>query len=119
MTTLGTKLYTLFKGHCVGKDSAGNQYYEAWHEKTADGHKKRWVIYQGLPEPSKVVPQWHGWLHYTSDLLPIRKAPVHYPWMREPQPNLTGTKLAYVPKGHINRGGERAAATSDYEAWKP
>ena len=30
-----------------------------------------------------------------------------------------GTPLAYVPPGHERRGGKRAPATGDYEAWKP
>lgn len=77
------------------------------------------MIYQGVPEPSKISPQWHGWMHYTSDLPPTQKTPVQYAWMKDPQPNMTGTKLAYVPKGHINRGGKRAPTVADYEAWKP
>ncbi|MCA3752516.1 MAG: NADH:ubiquinone oxidoreductase subunit NDUFA12, partial [Phenylobacterium sp.] len=35
------------------------------------------------------------------------------------QPNLTGTIHAWRPKGSITRGGERARATGDYEAWRP
>jgi NADH:ubiquinone oxidoreductase subunit len=86
---------------------------------TATGHKKRWVIYKGLVEPTKVPPIWHGWLHYTTDDLPLEKTAVQYAWNKEPQPNLTGTPLAYVPAGHVNRGAERAASVADYQAWKP
>jgi NADH:ubiquinone oxidoreductase subunit len=119
MTTLGTLLYTAFKGRSVGKDGYGNKYYEAKRELTAGHKKKRWVIYNGLAEPSKVPPEWHGWLHYTTDRLPEREHSAQYAWMKEPQPNLTGTMLAYVPPGHVSRGGKRAATVADYEAWKP
>ena len=119
MATIGTLIYTALKGHSVGEDAYGNRYYEARSEVTATGHKKRWVIYKGLAEPTKVPPHWHGWLHYTTDVLPTEQNPLAYTWMKEPLPNLTGTKLAYVPQGHVNRGGERAATVADYEPWKP
>jgi len=34
-------------------------------------------------------------------------------------PNMTGTALAYRPPGALEKGGQRAAATGDYEAWAP
>ncbi len=119
MATIGTLLYTLFKGRSVGGDSYGNTYYEARSERTATGHKKRWVIYKGKTEASKVPPEWHGWLHYTADILPTQKPRLSYSWLKEHKPNLTGTKQAYLPPGHINSGCERAASVADYEAWRP
>lgn len=119
MATIGTLLYTAFKGRSVGHDAYGNKYYEARSEKAASGHKKRWVIYKGMAEPSKVPPHWHGWLHYTSDIVPGETSAIQYPWMRDPQPNLTGTALAYVPPGHVNRGGDRDSTVADYEPWQP
>jgi NADH:ubiquinone oxidoreductase subunit len=32
---------------------------------------------------------------------------------------MTGTRFAYHPPGSILRGGVRAPATGDYEAWTP
>lgn len=119
MATIGTRIYTALKGKLVGKDAYGNLYYEARAEKTATGQKKRWVIYQGMPEPSKVPPHWHGWLHYTTDNLPAEAQAKPYSWVQEPQQNMTGTKLAYVPAGHASRGGERSKTVADYEPWKP
>jgi NADH:ubiquinone oxidoreductase subunit len=119
MATLGTRIYTALKGKLVGKDSCGNRYYEARSEKTADGHKKRWVMYEGAVEPTKVPPLWHGWLHYSTDTLPQEHDAKPYVWIREPQQNMTGTKLAYVPTGHVSRGGMRDKTVADYEAWKP
>ena len=57
--TLGTQLFTSRKGVKVGDDAAGNVFYQ-----TRDG-KKRWVIYKGEIEASRVSPDWHGWLHFT------------------------------------------------------
>jgi NADH:ubiquinone oxidoreductase subunit len=119
MATIGTILYTVFKGRLLGQDKFGNKYYEAYREKTAGGLKKRWVMYNGYPEPSKVPPEWHGWLHYTSNVLPDNTAATQYSWIKEPMPNLTGTSLAYIPPGHVNSGQNRAATVADYVAWKP
>ena len=41
------------------------------------------------------------------------------PWQKPHQQNMTGTINAYRPKGHDFRGGQRAHATGDYEAWSP
>ena len=120
MATIGTVLYTALHGRHVGTDAYGNKYYEARSDKASSGLKKRWVIYKGLAEPSKVPPTWHGWLHYTSNERPSGTGEAQpHAWGKEAQPNLTGTTLAYVPQGHVTRGGERAKTVADYEAWKP
>lgn len=111
---LGTKLYTIFCGKLIGKDSFGNRYFES-RKDDKDGKLKRWVVYKGIAEPSKVPPSWHGWLHYTFDT-PIENK---YSWQKNSLPNLTGTDLAYLPPGHPNKGGKRDKASGDYEAWKP
>ena len=118
--TIGT-LFTIAKrGVFVGQDDFGNRYYEAKDASDSyDSRKRRWVIYDGYAEASKVPPEWHGWLHYTWDEPPT-KAPVkRRSWERDHLPNLTGTPLAYRPKGSIARGGERQRATGDYQAWRP
>src|SRR5262249_31746080 len=57
--TLGTFVTTWVSGHFVGKDAFGNRYYEN------RGGKRRWVLYKGTVEASRVPPDWHGWLHHT------------------------------------------------------
>jgi NADH:ubiquinone oxidoreductase subunit len=109
--TLGTQLYTWRKGHAVGEDDAGNAFYES-----RDG-KRRWVIYKGEPEASRVSPDWHGWLHHTWDTPPSKEALPHKPWEQPHQENLTGTPLAYAPPGSIRRS--QPAERKDYEAWAP
>lgn len=110
MSLFGTKLYTWWKGEAVGSDSFGNKYFR---ERSG---RRRWVIFNGLPEASKVPPEWHAWLHHTVDDAPVDGVP-HHKWEKEHLPNLTGTPYAYHPAGQGS--GERPKATGDYEAWRP
>jgi NADH:ubiquinone oxidoreductase subunit len=104
----------------VGEDAFGNRYYEATKIIDGDaGRRRRWVIYKGYADASKVPAEWHGWLHHTFDERPTEAPLRRRSWEKDHVPNLTGTPFAYKPKGSIARGGERAAATGDYQAWKP
>jgi NADH:ubiquinone oxidoreductase subunit len=114
--TIGTLLYSRRNGRSVGSDALGNAYFET--KKATDGKSRRWVIYQGSNDASRVPPEWHGWLHHTTDLVPDALPPARV-WEKEPLPNLTGTAAAFRPAGALERGGNRAAATGDYEAWSP
>ncbi|MES2984002.1 MAG: NADH:ubiquinone oxidoreductase subunit NDUFA12 [Pseudomonadota bacterium] len=114
--TIGTKLSSWLHGRFVGRDAFGNRYFET--RRVAKGARcKRWVIYQGVPEASKVPAQWHGWLHYTLDA-PLSETK-QYNWQKNHVPNLTGTTGRYLPPGHISKAGTRAAAAADYEPWSP
>lgn len=117
-STIGTKLFTLLRGRRVGRDEFGNVYYEQRSVDKAIGRKRRWVMYNGIADASKVPPHWHGWLHHTLDA-PIPQASHQYGWQKEHIPNLTGTTHRYLPAGHITKGGKRAAATADYKPWTP
>ena len=110
--TLGTLLATLFTGQPVGEDKFGNRYYES-------KKGRRWVIYNGTVEASRIPPDWHGWLHKTFKDPPTTAPFPAKGWEREHQPNLSGTPGAYHPQGSLTGDGERAAATGDYQAWKP
>ncbi len=114
--SLGTRLFTWARGVLVGTDRDGNRYYS--ERKAVQGRRqRRWVLYKGKVEASKVPPEWHAWLHYTvKDPLPT---PEDKPWVKQHQANSTGTPDAYLPPGHDRRGGVRPAATGDYEAWQP
>lgn len=92
----------------VGSDEFGNSYYES-NSKNYLNQKKRYVIYNGISEPSKVPPLWHGWLHYLSDELPTLNAK-KYEWQKHYLPNLTGTKFAYV---------SQKTSKGSYTSWKP
>lgn len=119
--TLGQRLHIGRRGRLVGQDEMGNKYYEARDDKDSydKGRKRRWVIYNGYAEASKVPPDWHGWLRYTFDEPPTVAPLKRREWEKDHLPNLTGTIHAWRPKGSISMGGERDKATGDYQAWLP
>lgn len=122
---LGTRLYTWLKGDLVGVDQFGNRYYREKGRRPLkrgggfESRERRWVVYNGEVEASRVPPLWHGWLHHTIDEVPTDAERRQYPWQKEHQPNLTGTDQAYRPPGSVLRGGHRPRATGDYEPWTP
>ena len=118
MTTAITRLITRLRGESVGVDSFGNRYYQE-RRPTRGRRCRRWVVYEGKDEASAVPPRWNAWLHYTVDNAPAEGDSPQREWQKPHLPNLTGTPDAYRPAGHTLRGGNRAKATGDYEAWKP
>ena len=91
-------------------DCFGNRYYES-KKIFSNNCRKRYVIYNGIIEPSKVPPLWHAWLHYMIDDVPKEEI---YFWQNTHLPNLTGTKSAYKPKYF----SERQVFTT-YVKWQP
>ncbi len=118
MSKIATVIFSMICGSFVGKDEFGNSYYESRKAKRDFGRKNRWVVYKGLSEASKVPAQWFSWLHYQTDLPPASNSK-KYNWEKGHKPNLTGTKDAYYPNGHILAGGTRDKATGDYQPWRP
>ncbi|MDX2050436.1 MAG: NADH-ubiquinone oxidoreductase subunit NDUFA12 family protein [Rickettsiaceae bacterium] len=108
ITSLLIRLFSTF----VGEDIYGNKYYTL--------RDKRFVIYNGTIEPTKVPEIWHGWLHYMIDELPwqntknssrFKEISSRYYSRKNHVPNLTGTSYSYLPK--------RKKVSSDYLPWKP
>jgi NADH:ubiquinone oxidoreductase subunit len=119
--TFGTQLWTWLYGEFVGEDEFGNRYYRTKGGQIDPtlGLERRWVIYNGLAEASKVPPSWHGWLHHVVDAPPTQEQARSYPWEKPHRPNLTGTPAAYRPSGSTLAQGRRPKATGDYKAWVP
>lgn len=115
--SFGTWLYTKLKGEQVGTDAFGNCYYR--ERGVAGKGARRWVVFAGETEASKVPPAWHAWLHRTSDAPPSAKPPLTRSWQKPHQPNPTGTAAAYRPAGAVLKGSHRRKATGDYEPWQP
>lgn len=115
--TIGTRIFSARKGGRVGSDEFGNVYFEGGID--VHGHPRRWVIYSGSNDASRVPPEWHGWLHGTHLETPDKALPPPRAWQAPAKPNMTGTREAYRPAGALEAGGKRAAATGDYEAWSP
>lgn len=109
--TLNTRFYTWRKGVKVGEDEEGNTYFE-----TRDG-KRRWVIFNGDVEATRVSPDWHGWLHKTFQEPPTKRPLVKKSWEQPHQKNLTGTAMAYAPAGSLRNAAPKER--SDYDAWQP
>ncbi|QCO56799.1 NADH:ubiquinone oxidoreductase subunit NDUFA12 (plasmid) [Pseudorhodobacter turbinis] len=109
--TINTQVFTWRKGQKVGEDDQGNIFYQ-----TADG-KRRWVIFNGEMEASRVSADWHGWLHFTWDEPPTKAPLLHKVWQKPHLENLTGTDAAYAPAGSLRRAAP--VDRSDYEAWQP
>ncbi|MDX8354469.1 NADH:ubiquinone oxidoreductase subunit NDUFA12 [Cognatiyoonia sp. IB215182] len=109
--SFGTQIWTRRHGEKVGEDDQGNVYY-----RNADD-TRRWVIYDGENEASRVSPEWHGWLHHTWDEPPTEGNLRRKSWEQPHQENLTGTMAAYAPAGSIRKAAP--VERSDYEAWSP
>ena len=111
--TIGTSLHLRRSARQVGTDDLGNVYYQA--KKGG----RRYVRYNGPNDTSRIPPEWFSWLHHQIEGLPDEALPPAPKFLREATPNLTGTPQAYKPAGALERGGQRAAASGDYEAWTP
>jgi len=111
--TLGTRFYTWRAGEFVGNDEYGNRYY-----RRKKGNR-RWVIYNGEAEASRIPAAWHGWMHHRTNVPPPEDTYKPHPWEKPHIPNLTGTPAAYRPKGSILGAEKRPKVTGDYEPWTP
>ncbi|HEY0446229.1 MAG TPA: NADH:ubiquinone oxidoreductase subunit NDUFA12 [Allosphingosinicella sp.] len=111
--SLGTALFTRRHGQQVGTDVYGNVYY-----RSKKGNR-RWVIYKGSNDASRIPPDWYAWMHNQIDDHPDQALPPVRKFQKPPSPNLTGTPDAYRPSGALERGGQRQAASGDYQAWTP
>jgi NADH:ubiquinone oxidoreductase subunit len=120
--TLGTRFYTWRKGQYVGADELGNKYYRAQGHciDSNVGSERRWVIYNGDADASKVPPGWRAWLTHGWDVPPSEEAAYRpHSWEKPYVPNMTGTPYAYRPSGSQLSTGQRPAATGDYVPWTP
>ncbi|NBX52229.1 MAG: NADH:ubiquinone oxidoreductase [Proteobacteria bacterium] len=95
-----------FNSKKIGTDEFGNQYFE---KKSG----KRFVIYNGIAEPTKIPSEWHVWIHYLTNQAPVQINTNKYSWQKIHIPNLTGTKNAYSPeKTNLNK------TYLHYEPWE-
>jgi NADH:ubiquinone oxidoreductase subunit len=119
--TFGTQLWTWRFGELVGTDEQGNRYFRTKGRRIDPtlGFERRWVVYNGLAEASRVPPSWHGWLHHTVDVAPTEESYTPREWEKPHVPNMTGTPLAYRPAGSTLASGRRPQATGDYQPWTP
>ena len=115
---IGTLFFTWLKGELVGSDEFGNRYYRSRGRKL-NGRERRWVLYKGDSEASKVPCEWHAWLHHTTAAPLSESAARAWAWQKGHTANPTGTAQGYRPQGHELVGGRRAGTGGDYQAWSP
>src|SRR4051794_31689207 len=104
--TFGTALWTRRFGDEVGRDDAGNVYYVDKKDPA-----RRWVIYNGANDGSRVPPGWQLWLRGTISELPGAALPPVRKFEQPPTANLTGTMAAFRPDGALGSGRIRPAST--------
>ena len=103
--TLGTRIQIFFFGKFVGKDYMGNKYYQS---KLG----RRWIVYNGEVEASKIPNEWYSWMHYINNNIENNQQTKKYKWQKEHLPNQTGTKNSYHPKRNKN------AVKKKYKSWQ-
>jgi len=103
--TLGTRINTILFGKKVGIDDFGNKYYES---KSG----KRWVVYKGEVEATKIPNEWYSWIHYTNNKIENLHKLKMYKWQKKHLPNQTGSESSYNPKKNKN------AVKKKYTTWK-
>ena len=101
-------IFTLFFGKKIGKDKFGNTYYQSQLFKK----EKRWVLYKGKIEASKVSSNWDMWLRFMIDS-PLTNSEMFF-WQKEHTPNLTGTKFAL----HYIKSHDIIKTNNHYKSWK-
>ncbi len=106
--TFGTFFYTIFFGKFVGKDDFGNKYYK-------NNKGKRWVIYNGEVNASKITSDWFSWMHNISNIVPIENKKEKFTWQKPHKENKTGTKES-LKTNIISKDDKKF---KKYESWKP
>ncbi|MDC0864690.1 NADH-ubiquinone oxidoreductase subunit NDUFA12 family protein [Rickettsiaceae bacterium] len=109
------KLFIRLFSKMIGKDQFGNRYFIS-RAKDYLGRNKRFVIYNGIEDGSKVPAMWHSWLHYLSSKTPEKEGGRAYSWQKKHMPNVTGTKYAH----NVNVQNEEISAhDTTYVRWNP
>ena len=110
----GTSIFSRRHGSEVGRDDDGNVYFQ--HKQDP---RRRWVMYNGNNDGSRVPPNWQAWLRGTIDELPDKALGQARAFQKPPEPNMTGTMAAFRPDGALGGGKIRPASTGDYQPWTP
>ena len=103
--TFGTRINTILFGKLVGEDNFGNKYYQ-----TKKG--KRFIIYNGEVDASKIPNEWYSWMHFTPNKIENTHELNKFEWQKPHKPNRTGSNEAYSPKGNTK------ATEKKYTTWK-
>ena len=100
-------------------DEIGNLYYSN-NVNYNDLNAKRWVIFNGEIEASKIPPHWHAWLHKSIDIPPLNYSNINIHGKKIMKKMLTGTdKTLIIQILILYQKTINLMHTSDYETWNP
>ena len=109
------KIYCSIFAKKIGEDNYGNLYYVKKKITPKNNFRqRRFVVYKGVVEASKVPQRWNAWLHHMTNEIPnenYRKPR----WIKEHVPNLTGTPFAYEYKDKK----DNKKVKNLYSIWSP
>jgi NADH:ubiquinone oxidoreductase subunit len=102
-------------------DQFGNRYFQTKGgiKDPALGIVRRWVIYNGAAEASRIPPGWYCWMPHKLDVPPSEENYKAREWELPHLQNRTGTADAWRPQGSILSAGQRPKVTGDYTPWSP
>jgi len=106
-------------GTLRGTDQFGNRYFDNPH---AIPGRTRYVMYANPFDvnPASVPPEWHPWLHYTTDLTPVETPPL-VPRYKKPHVatvlSQMGHRPNYIPPGYADRDEPRLGLDK-YQHWQ-
>ena len=104
------KFYSRFFAKKEGIDDYGNIYYSKKNKSAINNYReRRWVIYNGEIEASKVPQQWNAWLHHVISSIPSNRTKKEK-WMKKHLPN---------KKRNVNLQKAKKFAKKNYDSWDP
>ena len=104
--TFGTRIKTIFYlENLLVKTNFGNKYYES-------KKGKRWVIYNGEVDASKIPVEWYSWIHFTPNKIEKDHNLKNINGKNLIKQILTGTEEAYFPNKNKNANKKK------YKTWK-
>lgn len=112
-----TRIHLIFFARFIGEDEYRNKYFQSNKRKDYLSRYKRFCIFNGKVEASKIPAEWHSWMHYNAE------APISYKkqfWMKSHTPVLTGTVYAFTPNSNSSTNiyeKTNAKKNQNYTPW--
>ena len=105
------KIYSNFFAKKIGFDDYGNTYYSKSSSSSVNNFReRRWVIYNGDVEASKVPQEWNAWLHHSVGNVPDK---------RSKKPKWIKKHIINEPRDINDVILDNKNETSSHNIWKP
>lgn len=115
-------------GKKVGEDQYKNKYYVLAFKNYLGKHK-RFCLFYGLPEATKVPPNWADWMAHRTNFAPSSSYTPKYSWIMPSLPMLTLSKYKYRQLKHSKYNSvfdviprlnlQNKTGVRSYKAWSP